>query len=57
MVRASRFRLLNATRSPWIAWREAGYDAFLMKDAHKSEIQGHLATFEKLQHAEQDVIR
>jgi hypothetical protein len=28
-----------------------------MEDAHKSEIQGHLATFEKLQHAEQDVIR
>jgi hypothetical protein len=40
------------TRSPWIAWREAGYDAFLMKDAHKSEIQGHQATFEKIQHAE-----
>jgi homospermidine synthase len=34
-------------RSQWIAWRKAGYDAFLIKDAHKSEIQLHWATFEK----------
>src|SRR5258707_6859669 len=37
----------NATRSQRIAWRKAGYDAFLIKDAHKSEIQLHWATFEK----------
>jgi hypothetical protein len=31
---------------------KAGYDAFLKKDAHKSEIQLREATFEKLQYAE-----
>jgi hypothetical protein len=31
---------------------KAGYDAFLIKDAHKSEIQLHEATFGKIQYAE-----
>jgi hypothetical protein len=31
---------------------KAGYDAFLIKDAHKSENQLHEATFGKIQYAE-----
>jgi hypothetical protein len=31
----------NTTRSQRIAWRDAGYDAFLIKDAHKVRFKRH----------------